>query len=239
MTSHYNDLGQEIGYPLTTWKPCNHPPKTEIYGQYCHIVLLSIEKHAKALYESYSKNKDHRQWTYLPYGPFDGENGLNEFKKWLKESCIHNDPLFHCVIDIKTNKAVGLLSLMRIQPEIGVIEVGHVHFSPLMQGTRLSTEALYLLMRRVFDELGYRRYEWKCDTLNTPSKNAANRLGFTLEGVFRQSTTYKGRTRDTAWFSIINNEWPKLKKQFESWLNPENFNENGQQIHPLSFFKEK
>ena len=237
MTQLKNSLGQAIGAPLSDWQVCKRPPKTAMLGNYCRVEILDIEKHVDDLYQAFAKDTDHSNWTYLPYGPFDIDDGFNEFKTWMKSTCATEDPLFHTVIDLKTNKAVGIASLMRIEPQVGVIEVGHIHFSPLMQRTPLSTEALYLLMKRVFDELGYRRYEWKCDSLNTPSCNAAKRLGFTPEGVFRQLTMYKGRNRDTAWFSIIDSEWPVLKAMFETWLAPENFNETGEQIQPLHFFK--
>ena len=137
------------------------------------------------------------------------------------------------MVDRTTGKAVGTLALMRMDPGNGVIEVGHVTFSPKLQRTALSTEAQYLLMRRVFDELGYRRYEWKCDSLNAPSRATAQRLGFQFEGIFRQAVVYKGRTRDTAWFSIIDSEWPARRAAFERWLAPENFDENGVQRRRL------
>lgn len=243
MTQYKNELGQEIGYPLTEWKACEHPSKTskttkkKLLGHYCRVEILNIEEHAEDLFLAFANDEDHSNWTYLPYGPFDGDNGFDKFKDWLKMTCSDEDPLFHSVIDVKTNKAVGLVSLMRIQPEVGVMEVGHIHFSPLMQRTPISTEALYLLMKRVFDELAYRRYEWKCDSLNTPSCNAAKRLGFTPEGIFRQLTMYKGRNRDTAWFAIIDSEWPLIKSMFEAWLAPSNFDDKGQQIHSLNFLK--
>ena len=239
MTQHKNNLGQAIGAPLPDWQACKLPPKTAIIGQYCRVEILDIEKHADDLYHAFAKDTDQRNWTYLPYGPFHGVDGLNAFKTYMKSTCVSDDPLFHAVIDLKTNKAVGIASLMRIEPKVGVIEVGHIHFSPLMQRTPISTEALYLLMRRVFDDLGYRRYEWKCDSLNEPSCSAAQRLGFTPEGVFRQLTMYKGRSRDTAWFSIIDSEWPAIKAMFEAWLVPENFNNLGQQIKPLHSFKQR
>ena len=239
MTEYKNSLGQPIGFPLTDWKACEHPPKTSVIGKYCRVDALNIEKHAKDLYHAFAKDQDHSNWSYLPYGPFNGDDGFDEFKAWMNSTCRSQDPLFHTVIDLKTNKAVGIASLMRIEPAIGVIEVGHIHFSPLMQRTPISTEALYLLMKRVFDELGYRRYEWKCDSLNAPSCNAAKRLGFTAEGVFRQATMYKDRNRDTAWFSIIDSEWPALKAMFEAWLVPENFTSTGEQINSLHSYKNK
>ena len=137
------------------------------------------------------------------------------------------------VIDLKSGKAVGTLSLMRIDPNNGVIEVGNVMFSPLLQQTPISTEAQYLLMAYAFDQLGYRRYEWKCDALNAPSRTTADRLGFTFEGVFRQAVMYKGRSRDTAWFSIIDSEWPKVKAGFESWLAASNYTADGKQKQSL------
>ena len=237
MKKYKNDLGQPISFPLPDWKACERPPKTALQGNYCCVEALDVEKHAEDLYHAFAKDEDHSNWTYLPYGPFDGPDGFNEFKAWLKSTCISDDPLFHTIIDLKTKKAVGIASLMRIEPEVGVIEVGHIHFSPLMQRTPISTEALYLLMKRVFDELGYRRYEWKCDSLNAPSCSAAKRLGFTPEGVFRQLTMYSGRNRDTAWFSIINSDWPALQAMFEAWLAPDNFDEKGTQINRLQFFK--
>jgi len=234
MKEYKNHLGQLIGHPLPDWQACERPPKTPITGQYCRIETLDIEKHAEDLYQAYGNDQDLSNWTYLPYGPFDN---FTDFKTWMNDTCCGSDPHFHTVIDLKTQKAVGIASLMRIEPNVGVIEVGHIHFSPLMQRTPISTEALYLLKKRVFDELGYRRYEWKCDSLNGPSNKAAKRLGFTSEGVFRQLTMYKGRSRDTAWYSIIDSEWPALKAMFEAWLAPSNFDENGQQVNTLQFFK--
>lgn len=147
-----------------------------------------------------------------------------------------DDPLFYAILDKKTEKAVGLASYLRIQPKVGVLEVGHIHYSPLLQKTPLATEAMFLLMRRAFDELGYRRYEWKCDALNAGSRKAALRLGFTFEGIFRQASVYKGRSRDTAWYSVIDREWPALKEAHEAWLSPENFDAQGRQLARLSTF---
>jgi RimJ/RimL family protein N-acetyltransferase len=138
------------------------------------------------------------------------------------------------VIDLASGRAVGVASYLRIEPAVGVIEVGHIHFSPLMQGRPISTEAMYLMMRLVFDELGYRRYEWKCDALNQPSRAAAARLGMLFEGIFRQATIYKGRNRDTAWFSILDREWPAARSAFEAWLEPANFDAEGRQRRRLS-----
>ena len=232
-----NNLGQAIGSPLTDWQACERPPNTSLVGNYCRVEPLDVESHVHDLYQAYGKDEDHSNWTYLPYGPFDGTDGFIEFEKWMKNTCQGDDPYFHTVIDLATEQAVGIASLMRIEPKTGVIEVGHIHFSPLMQRTPLSTEAIFLLMKRVFDELGYRRFEWKCDSLNAPSCNAAKRLGFSAEGIFRQATMYKNRNRDTAWFSIIDSEWPMLKTMFEAWLKPENFDASGKQINNLHYFK--
>jgi len=145
-----------------------------------------------------------------------------------------DDPLFHTIVDLATGKAVGVATFMRIDRASGVIEVGNINYSPLLQRTPAATEAMFLMMRRVFEELGYRRYEWKCDSLNAPSRAAALRLGFQFEGIFRQAVVYKGRNRDTAWFSIIDSEWPSLKRAYEQWLGPENFDAEGRQKRKLA-----
>ena len=152
---------------------------------------------------------------------------------WISTDCLGDDPCFFSVIDLASGRAVGVASYLRIDPANGVIEVGHIHFSPLMQGKPISTEAMYLMMRQVFDVLGYRRYEWKCDALNEPSCAAARRLGFLFEGTFRQATMYKGRNRDTAWFAILDREWPLAREAFEAWLAPDNFDEEGVQLERL------
>jgi len=169
-------------------------------------------------------------WTYLAYGPFRTlQEYFAEMDRWLKQ-----DWQIHAILDEKTGSAVGLASYMRVEPEAGSIEVGAIMYSPLLQRTPAGTEAMYLLMRRVFDELGYRRYEWRCNALNQNSVNAAKRLGFQFEGIFRQSQVLKGRNRDTAWFSIIDSEWPRLKVAFETWLAPQNFDGSGRQLRSLT-----
>lgn len=234
MSQRLNELGQPIGVAINGWSPCQSPPLLPMPGRYCRLEILQPALHAKALYEAFVQDKNHANWTYLPYGPFDD---FEAFNNWLTPQSQQSDPLFHAVIDLSTGQAVGLASYLRIEPTVGVIEVGHIHFSPLMQRTPLATEAMFLMMRRVFDELGYRRYEWKCDALNEPSKHAAKRLGFQFEGIFRQATIYKNRNRDTAWLSVIDSEWPRLRSSFEQWLAPENFDENGQQRQSLSEFR--
>jgi RimJ/RimL family protein N-acetyltransferase len=170
-------------------------------------------------------------WAYLPYGPFADRPA---FDAWLAPTAAKPDPLFYAVIDRTSGGAVGVASLMRIDPANGVIEIGHIHFSPRLKRSRAGTEALFLLMARVFDELGYRRLEWKCNALNHRSRQAAQRLGFTYEGTFRQAVIVKGRNRDTAWFSMLDHEWPARKRAFEAWLDPANFDDRGHQRSALA-----
>jgi RimJ/RimL family protein N-acetyltransferase len=208
MKNLINDLGQSIGFPVNDWKASTMPPDSPNVGRLCRLEPLDSDYHAIALYTAFSKDSDNRNWTYLPYGPFEN---FESFKSWLRDVNQADDPFFQAVIDIGTEEAVGLASYLRINPAGGVIEVGHIHFSPLLQRTSLATEAMFLMMSRVFDELGYRRYEWKCDALNEPSRKAALRLGFSFEGIFRQATMYKGRNRDTAWYAITDKDWPIIK----------------------------
>ena len=159
---------------------------------------------------------------------------LGSYRAWLEQVAKADDPLFHTIVDLETGKAVGVATFMRIDRTNGVIEVGNINYSPLLQRTPAATEAMFLMMARVFDELGYRRYEWKCDCLNAPSRAAALRLGFQYEGLFRQAVIYKGRNRDTAWFSMIDSEWPALKRAYEQWLAPGNFDAEGRQQRKLN-----
>jgi RimJ/RimL family protein N-acetyltransferase len=170
-------------------------------------------------------------WNYLAYGPFPNQQ---VFTEWLEERADSNDPLFYAVVDRDSGTARGMASLMRIDQDNGVIEVGHIWFAPVMQRTRQATEAIYLLARDVFDDLGYRRFEWKCDSLNLPSRRAADRFGFVFEGVFRQHMVIKDRNRDTAWFSILDGEWPVVRAAFEAWLAPANFDGEGCQRRSLA-----
>ena len=185
--------------------------------------------HAADLHAAFVADTGARDWTYLPYGPFESETAFGD---WLSATCLGDDPLFHTIC-APDGKALGLASYLRIDPANGVIEVGHIHFAPTLQRTALATEAMALMMARAFDELGYRRYEWKCDALNAPSRRAAERLGLTYEGTFRQATVVKGRNRDTAWFSILDHEWPALKARMTAWLDPSNFDSAGHQITSL------
>jgi RimJ/RimL family protein N-acetyltransferase len=173
---------------------------------------------------------DGRTWTYLPYGPFVD---TASHRDWVAEAAAGDDPQFHAIVDAASGQALGVASYLRIAPASGSIEVGHIRYAPALQGTVAATEAMYLMMQRVF-ALGYRRYEWKCDALNAPSRRAAQRLGFSFEGVFRQATVYKGRNRDTAWYSVIDREWPALDEVFRRWLAPGNFDGGARQRESLS-----
>lgn len=220
-----------IGRALANWTPRPKPPRTPIEGRFCTLEMLDAGKHAADLFAANQLDKDGRNWTYLAYGPFAK---LDEYRAWVETVQKSDDPLFHAIIDRATGKAVGVATLMRVDPANGVIETGHLNYSPLLQKKPAATEAMFLLMRRVFDELDYRRYEWKCDSLNAPSRAAAERLGFIYEGLFRQASVYKGRNRDTAWFSMIDSEWPALKRAYEAWLDAANFDADGKQKQSLS-----
>jgi RimJ/RimL family protein N-acetyltransferase len=226
-----NELGQPIGFPLPSWQPRQRPPRTAMEGHWCRIEPLDPERHAADLHAANLEDREGRIWTYLAYGPF---RELVEYRAWMEASCLGDDPLFHAIVERASGRAVGVASYLRIDPQAGVIEVGHINYSPRLQRTPAATEAMYLMMRRVFDELGYRRYEWKCDALNGPSRRAAQRLGFSFEGIFRQATIYKGRNRDTAWYAMIDREWAALKDAFERWLDPANFDGDGSQRVALS-----
>ena len=232
---HSNEFGQPIGAPLPDWSPRPFPPRTPIIGRFCRVEPLDPDRHAADLFAANRDDAEGRNWTYLPYGPFPT---LDLYRGWVREVSARSDPQFHAIVDELNGRAVGVASLMRIDPAAGVIEVGGINYSPRLQRRPAATEAMYLLMRRVFDELGYRRYEWKCDSLNAPSRAAAERLGFRYEGLFRQATVYKGRNRDTAWFSIIDSEWPALRTAFEDWLDPANFDAEGRQRQNLQSFRQ-
>ena len=230
MSQEVNHLGQPIGCLVPNWQPPSLPARESIQGRFCRIEPLNVERHAHELFQANSLDTEGRNWTYLHYGPF---NTFEDYEAWLTECQPSHDPLYFVFIDQATNHAIGLGSWPRIDQRQGTIEIGHLNFSPLMQGKSAATEAMYLLMQRAF-ELGYRRYEWKCHWLNAPSRKAAQRLGFSYEGIFRQALVVKGRNRDTAWYAIIDEEWPELKRAFQQWLDPANFVATGKQNTSLS-----
>ncbi len=225
-----NDLGQWIGFPLPNWAPPPAPPRQAMGGRYCRLEPLDPDRHAAALFEADAADADGSSWTYLSYGPF---RDLASYRAWMEAQCRGDDPLFFALIDAADGRPAGVISYLRIAPAIGSIEVGHLHYSPRLKRTRAATEAMYLMMKWAF-ESGYRRYEWKCDSLNVASRGAAQRLGLSFEGVWRQATVYKGRSRDTAWYAAIDAEWPALRAAFLTWLDPANFDGEGRQRARLS-----
>jgi len=230
-----NTLGQPIGSPLPDWRPAELPPRHPMEGRFCRLEPIDPARHAAALFAEYTKDGEGRLWTYLSAGPFPD---ADEYGRWLTQNFTADDPLCHVIKERTTGDPIGTASFMRIDRKAGSIEVGSITYSPRLQKTAAATEAMYLMMRRVFDELGYRRYEWKCDALNAASRGAALRLGFTYEGLFRQATVYKQRNRDTAWFSVLDSEWPNLKRAFEGWLDPSNIGNDGHQKRSLAGFME-
>jgi len=230
MVQRVNSFGQPIGPELPGWLPPSRPARTVLEGRFCRVEPLDVERHARQLHDANSADPEGRMWTYLFSGPFAS---FAEYRAWLEPRPASEDPLFFAFVDRQRAQAVGTGAFMRIDPANGVMEVGHLAFSPLMQRTPVATEAMYLMMKHAFG-LGYRRYEWKCDALNAASRRAAERLGFTFEGIFRQAIVYKGRNRDTAWFSIIDREWPALDAAFQAWLDPANFDAAGCQRRSLA-----
>lgn len=220
-----NELGQSIGAEVAGWSPRPAPPDTPMTGCRVRVVRLDADRHTADLHAPNLADEP-GTWTYLPYGPF--ADAL-DYAAWVRASAASRDPLFHAIVDLETGRATGVAALMRIDQGNGVIEVGHIKFGAALARSSKATEALFLLMRRAFDELGYRRLEWKCDALNVPSRRAADRFGFTFEGIFRQAAIVRGRNRDTAWYAIVDREWPALRGAFERWLDPANFAADGQQ----------
>lgn len=227
---HSNRLGQAIGFPVPDWKPATSPSRKVLAGRFCRLEPLDSTHHAEDLYAAYALDADGGNWTYLPYGPFDS---LASFKDWMDKSRYASDPLMFAIVSQTTGQAIGVAAYLRIDPAQGSIEVGHLNFSPALQRTPAATEAMWLMMNQAFS-LGFRRYEWKCNALNRPSRMAAQRLGLSFEGVFRQAAVIKGRNRDTAWYAAIDQEWPALGRAFLKWLAPANFDEQGRQRLPLS-----
>ncbi len=225
-----NALGQPVGDPVPAWTPPPVPPREAISGRYCRLEPLDPERHARQLFDANAVDRDGRNWTYLPDGPYAS---FDDYMAWARKAAVDDSRIFFAIVDRATGRAVGVASYLRIDPDAGSIEVGYINYSPLLQRTRAATEAMYLMMQRVF-ELGYRRYEWKCDALNAPSRAAAERLGFTYEGIFRQARVTKGRNRDTAWYAIVDREWPALDAEYRRWLDPANFDDEGRQLTRLA-----
>jgi len=225
-----NALGQPIGEPVALALPRPLPPRSPMQGRYAAVVPVDVAAHAPALFAAYAADTEGRIWTYLGYGPF---RDLPAFRAWMTGTCLGDDPLFHTILD-RQGLPAGLASYLRITPAAASIEVGHINLSPGLQRSAAATEAMYLMMARAFDELGYRRYEWKCDALNAASRRAALRLGFVYEGTFRKAAVVKGRNRDTAWYAITDTDWPAVKARFQAWLAPANFDETGQQRRKLA-----
>ncbi|MGS0636926.1 GNAT family N-acetyltransferase [Citrobacter sp. VF227] len=231
MSDIFNQFHQPIGMSLSDWRGAPFPEAQQITGRYCQLERINAARHAKGLYEAYCEASDFRDWTYLPVGPFETFDAFFVYLKKIEEQ---TDPMHFAVIDLASMKPLGTVALMRIDPSNGVIEVGHISYSPLMKRTRASTEVMSLVLKYVFEDLGYRRFEWKCDALNAPSREAAERFGFSFEGIFRQAIVTRGRNRDTAWYSIIDGEYPTLRPAYDMWLDEGNFDNQGRQIKRLA-----
>ena len=219
----------KLGF-LVKFEKAKLPTTQRLVGKYSILEPINVKRHAEDLYKNYSKDKKNLIWTYLPYGPF---KNINLFKKWLRSFCLNNDPFFYAIYSKRHKTFCGMASYLNVVPEHGTIEVGHINYSPILQNTAEGTETMYLMMKNAFDHLGYRRYEWKCNNLNLDSKKASKRLGFKFEGIFRQSFIVKKRNRDTAWFSVIDKEWKRLKKNYQEFLKSSNFDKNNKQLKKL------
>lgn len=218
---------KRFGAPVTGWTPPPRPDLAALSGRYARLVRLDADAHAADLHRANSA--DPAIWDYLPYGPF---SSAAAYHRWIRQITRGDDPLFYAIQNAETGHFGGVAAYLRITPEMGTIEVGHINLSPELQRSRAATDAMVMMMERAF-QAGYRRYEWKCDALNLPSRRAAQRLGFSHEGVFRQAAVVKGRNRDTAWFSVIDKDWPALREAYRAWLDPSNFDARGRQRERL------
>jgi RimJ/RimL family protein N-acetyltransferase len=222
----------EVGPPVEPLPSGRSPERGSLAGAYVRLEPVDVVAHAASLYAlSHAGPEDAALWTYLAYGPFADQGA---FESWLSERARSEDPLFFAIVDLASGAAAGMASYLNIVPAMGRIEIGHIWFAPFLQKTRAATEAIFLMIRHAFEDLAYRRVEWKCDSLNEASKRAARRFGFSYEGTFRQHMVVKGRNRDTAWFSLLDREWPRVRKGFEHWLAPENFDGEGRQRQSLA-----
>jgi RimJ/RimL family protein N-acetyltransferase len=229
-----NGLEKAVSEDLKNWQPRPQPERKPMEGRFVRLEPFSAARHGDGLYEASSVADADERFRWLPDYP---PQSRAAFQPWLDKAEASPDPLFFAVIDKATGKVVGRQTLMSIEPNHGVIEIGNIYWGPGLSRRPGATEAQFLFMKYVFDELGYRRYEWKCDNDNAPSRRAAQRFGFKPEGVFRQHLVVKGRNRDTAWFSITDKEWPALKRSYEGWLDPANFDTEGNQRKRLEDFR--
>ncbi|WP_304248748.1 GNAT family N-acetyltransferase [Limosilactobacillus gastricus] len=228
-----NEFNQPIGDALPDFTPGEWPQINQLTGNFVTVEPINLARHFESAYEFYGPQSPQEQWTYLPMEAFTSQA---DFKEHFSQMAASKDPYYLAVVDKKTGQVVGTFSLMRIDPQNRSVEMGWVLYGPKLKRSRLATEAQYLVMKYVFETLHYRRYEWKCDHLNAPSKRAAERLGFKFEGTFRRANVYKGRSRDTDWHSMLAEEYAAMKPKFEQWLAPENFDEDGQQVKSLQEF---
>ena len=220
-------ITRPVGAVVDPLPPGNKPDMRPLHGRWVHLEPVSAVRHARDLYDSFINDDVHGHvWTYLAYGPWQS---FEQFEAWLKEREASRDPWFYAFIRRDTGKACGMGSFMRCDAANGVIEIGHIWMSPSLQQTREATEAIFLMIRHCFDDLGVRRLEWKCDALNEPSRKAALRFGFQYEGIFRQHFIVKGRNRDTAWYAMLDKDWHRIRAAFEAWLSPDNFDAAGRQ----------
>ncbi len=224
---HTTLLGEPIGASVPDWTPPPAPTRMVLDGRYCRLEPLTLA-HAPALFEVLSADDEGRIWTYMPNGPFASADA---YRAWVWDAALGADPLHYAIV--VDGQPGGTASYLRIAPAAGSIEVGFITYSPALQRTRAATDAMYLMMRWAFD-VGYRRYEWKCNALNAASRRAAQRLGLSYEGVFRQAVVVKGRNRDSAWYAAIDSEWPAIRAAMETWLDPANFDGEGVQRQSLS-----
>ncbi|GGA07688.1 GNAT family N-acetyltransferase [Neptunicoccus cionae] len=222
-------MSKPVGFEVKDWVAPPRPQDAPMEGRYARLERINAEAHSGDLFKANSEDASEGIWDYLPYGPYHAQA---TYHKWLRDMAQQDDPYFYDIKNKEQGRFCGVASYLRVDPNAGSIEVGHINFAPALQRTRAATEAMYLMMKWAF-EAGYRRYEWKCDALNAGSRRAAQRLGFSYEGVFRQATMYKGRNRDTAWFAAIDKEWPALEAAFQAWLDPSNFTPEGRQIDSL------
>ena len=215
---------------MPSWQP---PAGAVLDGRTVRLEPLDAGRHAAQLWEA--SQGDPELWTYMPVGPFEDEEGLARWARWAQDA---PDFVFYAVVDLAGGRALGSASYLRWEPDHGVVEIGFIWFGPSLQRTRGATEAIYLLARHAFDDLAYRRLEWKCNAVNERSRRAAVRFGFDYEGIFRQHMWVKGRNRDTAWYAIVDADWPRIREAYEAWLADENFDADGRQVRSLTAIRD-